>query len=370
MLHSRLRPLPHRHHPTNTPSAPTPEFQNEDVNSETDESSEDLFSAFLPHLFPDDAPSFHGDPGQHLLYSSPRYGDLNIMVPSYPSSSQKRSEEIAAGQAKADGSVNPVDEGRKLFAHFLWSAAMVVAEGVEQADTPIAPGEVETEAQRETRELWSIKGESVLELGAGKLAVYTVPRYPQPTQTNAFILYTGAALPSVICALADASKVVATDHPSSPAFSGAIAFNIEHNLAKRTPKVAGEVSMHPHEWGVLDDSFATANKGGFSRIVAADCFWMRSQHENLARTMQWFLSPGGKVWVVAGFHTGRAIVAGFFETVLENGFVIESIYERDLVARLEDGGEIRREWVPVREGEGTENQKRWCVIAVLKRKGE
>ncbi|OQD66763.1 hypothetical protein PENPOL_c004G08838 [Penicillium polonicum] len=346
MLHSRLRPLPRRHHPTNTPSAPTPEFQNEDVDTETDESSEDLFSAFLPHLFPDDAPSFHGDPGQHLLYSSPRYGDLNIMVPSYPSSSQKRSEEIAAGQAKADGSVNPVDEGRKLFAHFLWSAAMVVAEGVEQADTPIAPGEVETEAQRGSRELWSIKGESVLELGAG------------------------AALPSVICALADASKVVATDHPSSPAFSGAIAFNIEHNLAKRTPKVAGEVSMHPHEWGVLDDSFATANKGGFSRIVAADCFWMRSQHENLARTMQWFLSPGGKVWVVAGFHTGRAIVAGFFETVLENGFVIESIYERDLVARLEDGGEIRREWVPVREGEGTENQKRWCVIAVLKRKGE
>lgn len=183
MLHSRLRPLPRRHHPTNTPSAPTPEFQNEDVDTETDESSEDLFSAFLPHLFPDDAPSFHGDPGQHLLYSSPRYGDLNIMVPSYPSSSQKRSEEIAAGQAKPDGSVNPVDEGRKLFAHFLWSAAMVVAEGVEQADTPIAPGETETESQREIRELWSIKGESVLELGAGELAVlYTVPpANPKPT---------------------------------------------------------------------------------------------------------------------------------------------------------------------------------------------
>ncbi|OQE47293.1 hypothetical protein PENCOP_c001G00721 [Penicillium coprophilum] len=347
MLHSRLRPLPRRNHPS-TPSAPAPEFQNQDTNSEPDEEPEDLFGAFLPHLFPDDAPSFHGDPGQHLLYSSPRYGDLNIMVPSYPSSSQsqKRSEEIAAGQAKPDGSVNQVDEGRKLFAHFLWSAAMVVAEGVEEADTPLAPGESETEAQKENRELWGVKGESVLELGAG------------------------AALPSVICALANASMVTATDHPSSPAFSGAIAFNIEHNLAKRTPEVTGKVSMHPHEWGVLDDSFGMANKGVFTRIVAADCFWMRSQHENLARTMQWFLSPGGKVWVVAGFHTGRAIVAGFFETVAEYGFVTERIYERDLVARLEDGGEIRREWAPVREGEGTENQKRWCVIAVLKRKGE
>ncbi|KAJ5789701.1 uncharacterized protein N7518_006712 [Penicillium psychrosexuale] len=339
MLHSRLRPLPRRHHPsTPTPSASAPEFQNEDADCEFDESPEDLFSAFLSHLFPDDAPSFHGDPGQHLLYSSPRYGDLNIMVPSYPSSSQKRPE--------ADSSVNQVDEGRKLFAHFLWSAAMVVAEGVEEADTPTAPGETETEARRENRELWRIKGESVLELGAG------------------------AALPSVVCALANASKVVATDHPSSPALSGAIAFNVEYNLAKRSPTVVKAVSVYPHQWGLLDDSFSAANKGAFTRIVAADCYWMRSQHENLVRTMQWFLSPGGKVWVVSGFHTGRAIVAGFFETALGNGFVIERIYERDLIARSEDGGEIRREWVPIREGEGMENQRRWCVIAVLKRRGE
>ncbi|CAG8277012.1 unnamed protein product [Penicillium olsonii] len=332
MLHSRLRPLPRRNAVPSAPSAPTPDFENEDI---ADESPEDLFGTFLPHLFPDDAPSFHGDPGQHLLYSSPRYGDLDIMVPSYPSSGN-RNDEIGAGQPKADGSVNQVDAGRKLFAHFLWSAAMVVAEGVEMADEPGSEGS-------EAKEIWAVEGESVLELGAG------------------------AALPSVICALAKASNVAATDHPSSPALTGAITHNIDHNLPKT---VQGSVSMHPHEWGVLDDSFSTQNKGAFSRIVAADCFWMRSQHENLARTMQWFLSPGGKVWVVAGFHTGRTIVAGFFETALENGFIVERIFERDLVERLEDGGEIRRDWVPVREGEGVENQKRWCVIAVLKRKGE
>jgi hypothetical protein len=44
--------------------------------------------------------------------------------------------------------------------------------------------------------------------------------------------------------------------------------------------------------------------------------------------------------------TGRAIVAVFFETALKNRFVVEKIYERDLVAGLEDGGEIRREWPP------------------------
>lgn len=66
------------------------------------------------------------------------------MVPSYPSSSEKRSEEIAAGLKKQDGTVDQVDEGRKLFAHFLWSAAMVVAEGVEEADMPIVEGEMES----------------------------------------------------------------------------------------------------------------------------------------------------------------------------------------------------------------------------------
>lgn len=182
--------------------------------------------------------------------------------------------------------------------------------------------------------------------------------------------YLGAALPSIVCALASASRVAATDHPSSPALNGAITFNIDHNLTKRVPAVTAKTSMHPHEWGVLSDPFSTANKGSFSRIVAADCFWMPEQHENLTKTMQWFLSPGGKVLVVAGFHTGRNIVAQFFEAVVRGGFVVERIFERDTVERLEDGGEIRREWMPVRDGESVNNRMRWCVVAVLKRAEE
>jgi hypothetical protein len=103
---------------------------------------------------------------------------------------------------------------------------------------------------------------------------------------------------------------------------------------------------------------------------------MQGQHENLVKTMLWFLSDSkqtgetakeGKIWVVAGFHTGRAIVASFFNTAVRLGLEIESIFERDLSANEEDG-EITRAWVPVREGEGLENRKRWCVVAVLGRK--
>lgn len=110
---------------------------------------------------------------------------------------------------------------------------------------------------------------------------------------------------------------------------------------------------------------------------------MFHQHSNLVKTLLWFLSSGknsgsqedekeGRVWVVGGFHTGRAIVAHFFETAVAMGLEIESIYERDLNATeeeeaKEEQGEVRRAWEPVRVGEGPENRRRWCVVAVLKR---
>lgn len=173
MLFGRLRPVPRRHPTTAEPistATPGPKDEyNTDHDAETEE-PEDILSAFLPYLLPDDAPSFHGDPGQHLLYSSPRYGDLEIMVPSYPAQNEKRTEERPA-ELKKNDAVNTVDEGRKLFAHLLWSAAMVVAEGVEDADgytDATAQTSAETNTQKETREMWSVRGESVLELGAGE----------------------------------------------------------------------------------------------------------------------------------------------------------------------------------------------------------
>ncbi|CAI7580824.1 unnamed protein product [Penicillium pancosmium] len=343
MLHSRLRPAPRHNLSTITPTPVDlePDFYDADGSSHVEDSPEDLFGVFLPHLFPDDAPSFHGDPGQCLLYSSPRYGELEIMVPSYPGQTGKKSEDVAIGLGKEEGS-NQAKEERQLFAHFLWSAGMVVAEGVENANGQATDND--SVSQKEAREIWSVYGETVLELGAG------------------------AALPSLICALANASLVVVTDHPSSPALTDAIEFNMKQNLVKRQTSQQTTVSIQPHEWGNITDSFSQSYRGTFTRIIAADCYWMRSQHENLARTMQWFLAPGGRVWCVAGFHTGRAIVAGFFETALENGFEIERIFERDLVSRDKEGGEIRREWVPSREGENPENRQRWCVIAVLKRR--
>lgn len=102
------------------------------------------------------------------------------MVPSYPGQNEKRMEEIAAGLSGPDnnGELNEVDKGRKLFAHFLWSAAMVVAEGVEDA-AAAAAGKKNV---RMEKMMWNVKGHRVLELGAGSsriiLSVSTCLRLP------------------------------------------------------------------------------------------------------------------------------------------------------------------------------------------------
>ncbi|KAJ5608846.1 hypothetical protein N7528_009413 [Penicillium herquei] len=333
MLHSRLRPLPHR------PAIPVAD-SHESFSDE--EAPEDHFETFLAHLFPDDVSSFHGVPGEHLLYSSRRYGDLDIMVPSYPE--------------KNDGS-STLDDDRQLQAHFLWSAGMIIAESVESADGPSpALSDAETESEGSTlsweRDIWSARGQRVLEFGAG------------------------AALPSLICALANASSVTVTDHPSSPSLLGAIEFNLTHNLQSRDSELVGsgnsqgpEISIHPHQWGILSDSFAIENKARFTRIIAADCYWMPLQHENLCQSLQWFLAPGGKIWMTAGFHTGRPILVEFFEKAKKYGLVVQCIWERDLIGG-DDNRQVTRDWIPVRENEGPENRKRWCVVAVLKRENE
>lgn len=55
------------------------------------------------------------------------------MVPWYPSLDDKHSDENATNPTEKDNQAGQVNEGRKLFAHYLWSAAIVVAEGVEDA---------------------------------------------------------------------------------------------------------------------------------------------------------------------------------------------------------------------------------------------
>lgn len=74
------------------------------------------------------------------------------------------------------------------------------------------------------------------------------------------------------------------------------------------------------------------------------------------------LAAESKVLAIAGFHTGRAKLAAFFDVAVEQGLEIEEIYE-------EDANGKRRPWAKERDG-GRENpteRKKWLVTAVLRR---
>lgn len=114
------------------PSAPNP-------------STEDIFSSALSTLFTDDTQNSHGIPGQSVIYNSPRYGKIQLGIPQHPD----------------------VEEGRKLFAHYLWNAGVVVADAIEVASQDDhAPGPEEGKVIW-NKKYWDMRGRDVLELGAG-----------------------------------------------------------------------------------------------------------------------------------------------------------------------------------------------------------
>lgn len=157
-------------------------------------------------------------------------------------------------------------------------------------------------------------------------------------------------------------QVTITDYPAPPILS-----TLSTNVKKNVPtSLQSKIAVHGHQWGDLTTPFATANAGRYTRILAADCLWMPHEHANLARSMLHFLSPApdARVYVVAGFHTGRAKMAPFLEEEVEKaGLVVEDVFEMDV-----EGG--RRAWVKEREGgkEDVTGRKKWLVVARLKRK--
>lgn len=182
-----------------------------------------------------------------------------------------------------------------------------------------------------------------------------------------------------------------TDHPSATGIRGPNQKSIAAlgSSSTEAQPLWERADIQPHKWGDLPKSsvnephggsssssnqaFAVQGKSSFSRIVCADCLWMSDQHDNLAKSIAWFLrkpsstpdpAAGGVAYVVAGFHTGRSVVAKFFEkAVPRHGLRIEKIYERDLNAL--DETTVVREWQANRPGET--DLPRWNVVGILRR---
>jgi len=168
----------------------------------------------------------------------------------------------------------------------------------------------------------------------------------------------GTGIVGISSALAGAAETVLSDYPSQNVLAN-LKINVGHNVPEMV-KVEQKVSVKGHEWGVLRDDFSKANANRFTRILCADCLWSDGEHYGLAQSMVHFLSPkeDAQVWVIAGFHTGRAKIASFFDITDQAGLETNEIWERDC-----DGHE--RSWERDREDK---ERNRWFVIAILKRK--
>lgn len=299
--------------------------------------AEDFLADSLAVIFPDDVMNQHGDASHTLHYASPHLrGPLLI--------------ELADPDEEDD---------RRLFGHYLWNASLMLAEFVEAGSLgltlsgPLGSGREERLAEP----AFDVRGLDTIELGAG------------------------TALPSVMAALLGARRVAVTDYPTPP-----IMDVLRRNVARNTraaelsplapaPSAGSpgaspctDISVYGHAWGVLDGEdadgqFARASRGAFDRVLVCDCLWMPWQHDTLRRSIAWFMrdGPASRAWVVAGFHTGRDNMTGFFDEapLAAAGLEVEAIWERDVTGE-------EREWEVVRKDDSM--RKRWLVVAVLKKR--
>ncbi|KAK8065639.1 nicotinamide N-methyltransferase [Apiospora hydei] len=314
---------------------------------------EDYLSDSLGAIFPDDVTNSHGDPDQSLLYTSPYLPNpLEVRV------------------------ADPIEtKDRLLFSHYLWNASLLLAElveagslvgvvlepelGVFQDMTAAAAENGQTELQengnvssqdvaaagtgrRVSASDFDIRGKSTLEVGAG------------------------TGLPSMLAALLGASEVTAVDYPTP---SGR-----RHAAEERPVQHAAQVlavgcrgAAHPRgraRLGRARHPFALENRHKFDRLFVCDCLWMPDQHANLQRSVAWFMKEGpeSRAWVIAGFHSGRSKMAGFFgrEALEAVGLEVEYIWERDCEG-------VERPWSPDRGSEDPGVRKRWLTIGILRR---
>ena len=181
----------------------------------------------------------------------------------------------------------------------------------------------------------------------------------------------GAGLPGILATLEGAELVVLSDY-DSPSLLANLMSNVEANIPKamwRKVKVQGYI--WGHDSAVITQYIQHAShstdyryRPTFSRILVADCFWISDQHGPLVATLSQLLdrSASARVYVVAGFHTGRSTLANFFYLAELHGLVPDEdkIEEKNII------NNSTRPWADDRGIEDTMEQKKWLVIAKLK----
>ncbi|KIW03633.1 uncharacterized protein PV09_05385 [Verruconis gallopava] len=191
-----------------------------------------------------------------------------------------------------------------LWGHFLWNAGRTIADYLEENASEY------------------VKGRNILELGAG------------------------AGLPSLICALNGANRVIVTDYPD-PELIENLKTNIEQCSAFTNP---GILETTGHLWGDSVDSLLALlppnNKPtGFQTLILADLLFNHSEHVKLLHSIEHTLQHSSDACALVFFTPYRPWLLekdlAFFELAKQAGFMVEKIFEKlmEKVMFKEDPGD-------------------------------
>ena len=169
-----------------------------------------------------------------------------------------------------------------LWAHFIWNAGMSMANFFDSNPS-------------------LVENKRVLELGAA------------------------AALPSLICALNSASKVVMTDYPDPELISN-IQLNVDTNLSLQEKE---NVHVLGYQWGEDVEPLLNVIDGQkYHIVIMADLIFNHTEHIKLLKTCQQILDPkDGVVYVSFTHHVVKWADRDmkFFSLATEYGFEIEKL---------------------------------------------
>lgn len=132
---------------------------------------------------------------------------------------------------------------------------------------------------------------------AGKYTANYLDQHPELYRDkNVLELGAAAALPSLICGLNGAAKVVSTDYPD-PDLLYNIQYNVDHCASKKNIVVKGYI------WGNdYEELQKEVNGEKFDLIILSDVVFNHTEHLKLLRTTKDLLAKDGRCFVVFSPH--------------------------------------------------------------------
>lgn len=161
----------------------------------------------------------------------------------------------------------------------------------------------------------------------------------------------GAGLPSIVCALNGARKVLVTDYPDSELIEN-LQYNIDH-CELLTPKRV--IGAEGYLWGNACNklkSHIAGQSDGFDLLILADILFNHSEHEKLIDSLRSTLKKSADARALVFFTPYRPWLLekdlNFFELAKEAGFHVGKLFEKTMEKVMFDddpGDELLRRTV-------------------------